>query len=184
MGLDPKGESCSIHVVNQRVGVEWKPTVQTLIALERIGVGQTMAGNLMSSVQLAKPLLVHASHHDPALSLHWSLWQSLGCRRICFVSSRVTTTMTIAFLRGSNSFCRWRQENTLHDLSYFSASAYIILHGSSSVPTFPVLFCQPTCLSLLIPTPRHPYIPGKASCGGRAAHQRHHGHGARDEIRI
>lgn len=29
MGLDPKGESCSIHVVNQRVGAEWKPTVQT-----------------------------------------------------------------------------------------------------------------------------------------------------------
>lgn len=28
-GLDPRGESCSVHVVNQRAGTEWKPIVQT-----------------------------------------------------------------------------------------------------------------------------------------------------------
>lgn len=28
-GLDISGESCSVHIVNQRVGAEWKPTVQT-----------------------------------------------------------------------------------------------------------------------------------------------------------
>lgn len=28
-GLDACGESCFVHIVNQRVGAEWKPTVQT-----------------------------------------------------------------------------------------------------------------------------------------------------------
>ena len=28
-GLDACGENCSVHIVNQRAGAEWKPTVQT-----------------------------------------------------------------------------------------------------------------------------------------------------------